>query len=144
MNNNFGDILKELMIINNLSANDIKNISDVNISLIYKWLNNESIPYFHNLIKIADYFNCSIDFLIGRTENFENNYKKQLPLFSSQLKKIMKNKKNSQYRLNLDTHISRETLYNWSIDKRFPNIEHLIRLADYFDCSIDYLIGRED
>ena len=25
-----------------------------------------------------------------------------------------------------------------------PNIETLSRLADFFDCSIDYLVGRED
>lgn len=26
----------------------------------------------------------------------------------------------------------------------YPNLKHIVLIADYFDCSIDYLLGRTD
>ena len=37
--------------------------------------------------------------------------------------------------------VSRKTLYNW-IDKGNIPTTALIQMADTFDCSIDYLLGR--
>lgn len=34
---------------------------------------NGSIPSGEALIKLADYFDCSVDYLLGRTENPETN-----------------------------------------------------------------------
>ena len=33
---------------------------------------------------------------------------------------------------------------DWEKGNTEPNIEDLIKLADFFDCSVDYLLGRED
>lgn len=33
-------------------------------------------------------------------------------------------------------------IYDWKIGKSKPSAEDLYILADYFDCSVDYLIGR--
>lgn len=32
---------------------------------------------------------------------------------------------------------------DWERGKREPSIDDLIRLADFFGCTVDYLIGRE-
>lgn len=40
--------------------------------------------------------------------------------------------------------ITDATLSNYENEKREPNIKTLIALADYFDVSIDYLVGRSD
>lgn len=37
--------------------------------------------------------------------------------------------------------VSRKTLYNWMAKGDIP-IAALIRMADIFQCSIDYLLGR--
>lgn len=37
--------------------------------------------------------------------------------------------------------VSRKTLYNW-MDKGNIPTSALIQMADTFDCSIDYLLGR--
>lgn len=36
------------------------------------------------------------------------------------------------------------TITNWEKGNRFPKYDVLIKIADYFDCSIDYLLGRSD
>lgn len=40
-------------------------------------------------------------------------------------------------------HISKNSVYNWENGISEPNIDLLIKLANYFECSIDYLLGRE-
>jgi transcriptional regulator with XRE-family HTH domain len=40
--------------------------------------------------------------------------------------------------------IGKGSISNWEIGRTEPSIDNLIKLADYFDCSIDYLTGREN
>lgn len=36
------------------------------------------------------------------------------------------------------------TITNWEKGNRFPKDDVLVKIADYFDCSTDYLLGRTD
>ncbi len=36
------------------------------------------------------------------------------------------------------------TVGNWEQGRTEPNLEDLVAMANYFECSVDYLIGRED
>ena len=40
--------------------------------------------------------------------------------------------------------VSSGNLSDWANGRSSPSIEKLIRIADYFDVSLDYLCGRED
>lgn len=40
--------------------------------------------------------------------------------------------------------ISSGSVTKWKIEGSFPNGETLIKIADYLDCSVDYLLGRTD
>lgn len=42
------------------------------------------------------------------------------------------------------TGIDQKTLSNYETEKTNPDSYALIRLADFFDVSIDYLVGREN
>ena len=37
-----------------------------------------------------------------------------------------------------------DSIYSWEKGRSEPSIETLVKLADFFECSIDYLTGRED
>ncbi|MCX7579292.1 XRE family transcriptional regulator [Leuconostoc falkenbergense] len=39
---------------------------------------------------------------------------------------------------------SNQNISNWEVGRSNPNIKYLIVLADYFNVSIDYLVGRSD
>lgn len=39
---------------------------------------------------------------------------------------------------------SNQNISNWEVGRSNPNIKYLIALADYFNVSIDYLVGRSD
>lgn len=36
------------------------------------------------------------------------------------------------------------TIANWEQNRTEPSVKDLIDLANYFECSVDYLIGREN
>ena len=60
------------------------------------------------------------------------------------LKEIRKRKKYNQLKVAMDLSISRESLSHYENGKRSPDIEMLVRLSEYFNVSIDYLItGKE-
>lgn len=140
--NKLSNKLKELMN-NEVSAKDLqKYFNFSSTSLIYKWINNNSMPSFLYLIKLADFFNVNIDYLVGRTENFEQVKPKKLPNFSTQFKKILKQYNTNQYKLLKDKIISKGHLNSWLNLNNLPSTNNLIRLADYLKISIDELVGR--
>lgn len=57
---------------------------------------------------------------------------------------ILQNRQLSLYRVAKDTGIPKSIVYEWASGEREPVSEHLLVLADYLDCSIDYLLGRTD
>lgn len=60
------------------------------------------------------------------------------------LRMIRRAKGYSQLKVAMDLSISREALSYYETGKRSPDIQMLLRLSEYFDVSIDYLItGRE-
>lgn len=40
--------------------------------------------------------------------------------------------------------VNQSTVCNWLNGKKEPSIESLWKLADFFDVSVDYLIGRKE
>ena len=40
--------------------------------------------------------------------------------------------------------IPRTTISYWILKKRMPKLEWLYHIADYFGCSIDFIVGREN
>lgn len=40
--------------------------------------------------------------------------------------------------------VSQQTVGHWETCFRLPSLEIAIALADYFDVSLDYLVGRSD
>ncbi len=50
----------------------------------------------------------------------------------------------SLYKVSKDTKIPKSIVYEWASGEREPVSEYLTTLADYLDCSVDYLLGRTD
>lgn len=58
------------------------------------------------------------------------------------LKEIRKAKGISQLKLALDLNMSQNTISRYETGEREPGINELIKIADYFNVSVDYLLGR--
>lgn len=60
----------------NIKPNPLAKQLGISSGVLNKWKNG-GIPNSNALIKIADYFSVSIDYLLGRTDNFHSNDKEQ-------------------------------------------------------------------
>ncbi len=60
------------------------------------------------------------------------------------LKKLRRQRGISQLKLAIDLNMNQNTISRYENSEREADYETLIRIADYFDVSLDYLLGRED
>lgn len=64
--------------------------------------------------------------------------------FGIKLKELRIEKGLSQRRLGEIFGVCNQSVSFWETGSREPDIDTLIRLADFFDVSVDYLIGRKE
>lgn len=64
--------------------------------------------------------------------------------FTKRLKELREERKLSQNDLARELKISTACISRWEKGLRVPNIESIMLLCKYFDCSADYLIGIVD
>ena len=60
------------------------------------------------------------------------------------LKKIREKRNINQLKIAMDIGITQESISKYETGNAFPSREILIKLADYLNCSIDYLLNRTD
>ncbi len=60
------------------------------------------------------------------------------------LKELRKRRKISQLKMALDLNMNQNTISRYENMEREADYKTLIRFADYFDVTLDYLLGRSD
>ena len=60
------------------------------------------------------------------------------------LKELRKERNISQLKLALDLNMNQNTISRYETVEREADYETLIKFADYFNVSLDYLLGRTD
>ena len=60
------------------------------------------------------------------------------------LRKIREKRNINQLKIAMDIGITQESISKYETGNAFPSKEILIKLADYLNCSIDYLLNRTD
>lgn len=137
-----GERITELLTIKGIDNKTFANAIGVNISTVGRWKNNLKYMRLSQIIKIADYFVCSIDFLVGRSDHLLDFQPKKCPAFYPYFIELLKSKKISRNKINKETRIKSSHFVDWK-NGADPHILSLIELADYLDVSLDYLVGRE-
>ncbi len=58
------------------------------------------------------------------------------------LKELRKSRKISQLKIAMDLNMNQNTISRYETGEREPGINELIKIADYFNVSIDYLLEQ--
>lgn len=139
----FSERLKELMFYtDNMSSQKLAELIGVHDRTVNKWKSGKALISYDCLIKVADVFNCSLDFLIGRTYKKLDFTIRPAKPFYERLREVMDENNVSWYKLVQNTNISDGHLYLWKKGAT-PKVPALIEIADYLNCTVDYLVGRE-
>ena len=136
--NNFRERLDDFLIEHNMSKNQLATIVGVRPDTIYGYYRKKLLPEIHIAKRIADHFNCSLDYLFGLTDQVKNNEKNDLS-FADTIKKLIKDNHKSVEKTMKELNISDRTYYRWQSGESKPLTSVIITLAKYFDVSVDYL-----
>lgn len=138
----FGENLRTLMIEHDIKAPALAKIVQTDRSNITRYQRGEQLPTIAIFVAIAEYFHISADVLLGLVDYARESTFLPLPPFAERLRFVMNETRTTQYRIEHDTGISGASMYNWLFGKSIPTMESVVRLAEYMEVSVDYLLGR--
>jgi len=64
-------------------------------------------------------------------------------MFAIRIKNLRRAKELNQVQLAKKLGVKKQSISNWENDNIMPSIDTLIRIADFFHVSTDYLLGRD-
>lgn len=67
-----------------------------------------------------------------------------MTIFDIRLKELREEKGLTQTELSKKTSIKQQNISRWEKGDNSPNVDDIVKLADFFQVSTDYLLGRED
>lgn len=65
-------------------------------------------------------------------------------MYGNRLKELRKEQNITQSNLAKILNVTQDSISLWEKNKRVPDTQYIIQLADYFNVSADYLLGRSD
>lgn len=128
---------------NRLNATSLAEKIGCGTATVYRYLNAVKMPSLEMVVRIADYFNVSVDFLLGlESENYTKSFLKR-PTFSESFCRLLKECSVSQYYIEKKTGISHSVAGYWKSGKTTPSVESVVKLAKALNRTVDFVIGRE-
>ncbi len=115
-----------------------KEIGVSNQAICY-WCDGINEPKITYLVKIANFFNISTDYLLGQIEYSERREKTML--FHERIGEVIKGSEYSQKDIAKILHISESNITNWKKGDNLPSVDILYRLCILLKESADYLLG---
>ena len=116
---------------------------NIDRSTITKYKAKRSYPKLQFAIKIADYFGCSLDYLFGLTDDYKKKTYLPCPPFYQVFQELLKSRNCTRYRLFIDLDFDDQIVDNWYYGRTTPAVDSVIRIANYFGCTLDELVGRK-
>mgnify|MGYP004694649499 CR=1 FL=1 len=103
----------------------------------------QTSPYFYqkSIINILKYF--------AHVKQCSNNcieivYRRRKFMLNDRIKELRQARHMTQVELAKALGLTKQCVSNWENDNVAPSVEMLVKIADYFCVSTDYLLGRDE
>ncbi len=140
----FVEILKDLIDEKGLSLRQISIESKVNAMQLSRYLRG-STPTIDLALKLALYFNCSLDYLFGiSTEKEEGKYKTcyyDMSKFLYNYQSLLNKNNLTNYKFMKNSNFDESVIRHWKAGAK-PRLNIICYIASNLGGSIDKLIGR--
>ncbi len=127
-----------------VNKSELPNLIGVDYRSLSNALNYGIIPTPRILIRIADYFNVSIKYLLGTSDDEYFNKAKVKSDFKTRFDFLCNEMGKTHYKVSKDLHFDQSYITRWFDKNYLPSLELLDLICDYFKVSVDYLLGRTD
>ena len=139
----FTENFTDLFLSTGLGKTKFANEVGLKHSQIEKYLQG-TIPVTNSVVKICDYFNCSIDYITGLSNTFSypNLNKGFCPSkFYPEYERLLKINHTNHFKLSKNNIVTETSLSLWK-KGCLPKFDVLISIAYELDGSIDKMLGR--
>jgi len=139
----FSERISDLMLEKEIRSPELAAIVGVDATSVNNWKRGKFQLFLSNAVKLANFFECSLEYLVGRCDNTATYSAKSCPPFYPRFIAVVEECGYSTYYLRKESPIKGAHLNKWKRGAD-PLIATLISAADFLKVSLDYLIGRED
>ena len=136
--------LLELLDDKECTKNEFANAAGISKEVVARITIYGIIPTVRTLIKLADYFDVSLLYLLAESDD-TYFYKSENPkTFQERLQELIAENHTKYSQIAHKMPFSKNFFYEWERVGTIPSLEYLQALAEYFNVSPDYLLGRTD
>lgn len=136
----FKDIIDE----SDYKKSELVKLIPISQSTLSNALSYGIIPSVKTLIRVSDYFNISINYLLGNTDLEDFEKASTYTTFHYRFEKLCAENNVTHYQVATDCLFDKSSISKWFSKNFIPELEILELLCDYFSVSIDYILGRTD
>lgn len=140
----FAENLNFLMNDKNLTQLELAQKTKLKPASVCKYLKGNCMPTLNALLVLADFFNCSTDYLLGLIDDGSEKRFLPCPPFAERIMQVLKLNGYNPYEFCKAAKLNDNRFYDWKNGKHQPSVESVIKIAKFFDYSLDYLLGREN
>lgn len=126
---------------------DIANVLEVKRNTYSKWENCINDMPLEKANELANYYQTTLDYLLGLSDKkifIENPLEINWDIVTIRLLELRKENKLSQEFLSEKLGFAQTTYSQYEIGTRRPTTMKLLIIAQYYNVSIDYLVGRSN
>lgn len=139
----FSEIFQDILLENNINIQELSRKTKIDDSTLYDYLQG-ALPTVKNAVVLANYFDCSLNYLMGLDDNpkdtkFNQDY--DISLFSNRYDDLLNKSKISHYKISKEKGLNYSSHYSWQ-HGAIPKMSSLLIIATYFGVSLDFLVGR--
>lgn len=134
--------IKELREERNIEQKVLAYDMKVSQPTVSDWENERKLPSMENIIKLADYFHVSVDYLIGRSTSRVAEYPTSVEWNGWRLREYRNQRHETPRETALAAKLSLDEYLRLEQNMNDPTITALCLLSDHFCLSTDLLLGR--
>ena len=102
------------------------------------------IPSLQSLIRIADFSDVSLDYLLAKSDDTYFDKSESGATFHDRLPALAAKHGKKYSEISHKMIFPESYFHDWLRTKTLPSLEYLYNIAEYFKVSPDYLLGRTD
>lgn len=138
----FRETFNELLLERDITVKRLSEDIGKSPIVVLRWKNQNKDLKLKSLITLADYFNCSLEFLCGKTDVALDYVPKPCPAFAEWLPTVLVSCNKTSYQLFKHTGIKASQFHYWKTGTE-PLLSSLEILSEYLTVTLDYLVGRD-
>lgn len=136
----FNEIIEE----SDYKRAEIVKLVPISHSTLSNALSYGIIPSVKTLIRVADFFDISINYLLGKIDEEYFEKSSNPTTFHKRFESLCSEKEVTHYKVAADCLFDKSSISKWFSKNFIPELEIIELLCEYFNVSPDYLLGRTD